>query len=146
MAVSSPCDGMNENTPPPEAIGRYWRHGAGVVGYKMNCVPITPGIQFAFWFILDSLRVHIDFFLLTKMPKHRNCTDRHSGASFSPYRKPSVQASITTGAGNSEQLTALQQLASQLAAKKRIIIISGAGISTNAGSKSQKVHVTLCML
>src|SRR5712672_822501 len=32
------------------------------------------------------------------MPKHRNRADRHSGPSISPYRKPSVQASITDDA------------------------------------------------
>ncbi|OCL06956.1 hypothetical protein AOQ84DRAFT_378141 [Glonium stellatum] len=67
------------------------------------------------------------------MPKHRNSTVRHSGPLLSPYRKPSIQARTTDDAEVSEQLTALQQLASKLAAKRRIIIISGAGTSINAG-------------
>ena len=123
MAVSSSWASMNENTPPPEATGRY----------KMRCLPVAPGIQSHSLFVLNSLR-HTGSPLVLEMPKHQN-TVGHSRPSLSPYQKPSVQASTTDDAEASEQLTAFQQLASKLAAKRRIVIISGAGISTNAGSE-----------
>ncbi|KIV98413.1 uncharacterized protein PV09_09763 [Verruconis gallopava] len=109
-----------------------WRHGASLVRYKTRCVSITPGIPFTFGPSSTACAVH-RLFLFAKMPKHQTCTDRHEGSSFSPYQKPSIQASITNIAGSSEELQTFQQVASQLAEKQRIIIISGAGISTNAG-------------
>jgi NAD-dependent SIR2 family protein deacetylase len=122
-----------------------WRHSASLIRYKMRCVPIAPGIQLHFSVHLQQPTVHTDSLLLLKMPKHRNCTDRFSGPLLSPYRKPSVQSSIIDDAEVSEQLPTWQQLASKFSTKQRIIIISGAGISTNAGSMSQEFHVSLCM-
>ena len=112
-----------------------WRHGVSLVRYryKTRCVPITPGIPFTFGPSSIAYAAH-RLFLFAKMPKHQTCTDRYSGSLFSPYRKPSIQASIGNIAGSSEQLQTLQQVASQLTEKQKIIIISGAGISTNAGS------------
>ena len=124
---------MNEDKPTLRPLIFNWRHGASLVRYKTRCVPITPGIPFTFGPSSTAYAAH-RLFLFAKMPKHQTCTDRHSGSSFSPYRKPSIQASITNIAGSSEQLQTFQQVASQLAEKQRIIIISGAGISTNAGS------------
>jgi hypothetical protein len=141
VAVSSSWSGMNENTPPPEAtdLQLETRHQSD---YKIRRVPIAPGIQLHFSVRPQQPTVHTDSPLVLKMPKDRNSTVRHSGPSLSPYRKPSIQARTTDDAEVLEQLTALQRLASKLATKRRIVIISGAGTSTNAGSKSQEVDVS----
>jgi hypothetical protein len=119
-----------------------WRHDASLIRYKMRRVPTAPGVHLHFSVHPQQPTVLTDSPLVLKMPKHQNSTVRHSGPSLSPYRKPSIQARTTDDAEVSEKLTALQQLARKLAAKRRIVIISGAGTSTNAGSKSQEVDVS----
>jgi hypothetical protein len=112
------------------------RHDTSLIGYKMPRVPTAPGFRLHFLVHPQQPTVLTDSPLVLKMPKHQNTIVRHLGPSISPYQKPSRQARTTDSAAVSEQLTALQQLARKLAAKRRIVIISGAGTSTNAGSKS----------
>jgi len=76
------------------------------------------------------------------MPKQSLRKDTNSGPSFHPYRKSRIQDGVRKVTESPNRTLEIEQMARILATKKKIVIISGAGISTNAGSTSQKL--TLC--
>ena len=86
----------------------------------------------------DSIHSLQTFIVLSTfgMPKQNQRMNQCSASNFHPYRRPSIEGSAeTTTQVSHNQPLQLEKMKMGLAKKKRIVIISGAGISTSAGGK-----------